>query len=54
MNKKTYLKPEVEVVNMTTLQFLTASKEKNIDPARSDAPAMMNLPEENEQTEYEE
>jgi len=53
MNKKTYLKPEVEVVNMTTLQFLTASKENNIDPAHSDAPAMMIIPEEDSYSEYE-
>ena len=53
MNKKTYLKPEIEVVSMATHQFLTASKEPNIDPAHSDAP-MMNLPEENVQTEFEE
>ena len=54
MNKKTYLKPEIEIVSIATRQLLTASKENNIDPAHSDAPAMMNLPEENEQTEYEE
>ena len=54
MNKKTYLKPEVEVVNMTTLQFLTASKEKNIDPAHSDAPVMINIPEEDSYSEHEE
>ena len=54
MNKKTYLKPEIEVVSMSTLQFLTASKERNITLDHSDAPTMMTLPEENEQTEYEE
>lgn len=54
MNKKTYLKPEIEIVSMATRQLLTASKENNIDPAHSDAPVMMNIPEEESYSEHEE
>ena len=52
--KKKYIIPQMEVISMNTINFLTASQENFTYGNQSDAPAMMNLPEENEQTEYEE
>lgn len=52
--KKKYIIPQMEVISMNTINFLTASQENYGEAIDADAPAMMNLPEENEQTEYEE
>lgn len=51
--KKKYIKPEFESILWSTPELLAGSTQES-DFDHSLAPSMMNLPEENEQTEYEE
>ena len=53
--KKKYLIPQMEVITIEDNHLLAGSITSDGTYAnKSDAPEMMNLPEENEQTEYEE
>lgn len=53
MNKKDYIVPQIEVVNLDTNNLLIASKENYGEGADADAPPMMNMPDEDMPTEYE-
>ena len=54
MNKKDYVMPQMEVINMGSNHLLAGSIEDGTYGGTSDAPAMMNMPEEDIPSEHEE
>ena len=52
--KKKYINPNIELYLLDTSKGILAGSYQATPASRQLAPEMMNLPEENEQTEYEE